>query len=147
MPAVGDDSPGDLAQMAAHGVWRARDERLFVPGLPSRHPVLAGQLSGGWPSGALTELLTPYSGIGELSLLLPDLSALTQQDRRIALIAPPHILYPPALMQQHCRLDRVMIVAATDRHDILWASEQVLRSGTCAARTMARLKKGEELHA
>ncbi len=135
MPAKSTDAgaPADAARFAALGVWRAGDPRLATSGLPSRHPALAAHLPGGWPNGALTELLTPYPGIGELSLLLPDLSALTRADRRIAFVAPPHLPYPPALLAQRCRLDRIMIVAAGRPRDALWASEQVLRSGTCAA--------------
>jgi hypothetical protein len=45
--------------------------------------------SGGWPESALTELLLPADGIGELRLLLPTLARLTQARQDIVLVAPP----------------------------------------------------------
>lgn len=51
---------------------------------------------GGWPRGALTELLPHKMGIGELSLLLPALTALEAEAGWIALVAPPWRPHAPA---------------------------------------------------
>ena len=42
----------------------------------------------GWPQGALTELLSDETGIGEFSLLLPVLAQLTAE-QGVVLVAPP----------------------------------------------------------
>ena len=47
-----------------------------APTLASGFPRLDAELpGGGWPRGALTELLAEHEGIGELGLLLPALAA------------------------------------------------------------------------
>ena len=53
---------------------------------------------GGWPLGALIELLSVAQGIGELGLFLPALSRLAHSGRYIAWIAPPYLPYAPALV-------------------------------------------------
>lgn len=87
---------------------------------------------GGYPRGALTELLHAADGIGELSLLLPSLRRLADGPRadghRIALIAPPYLPYPPALAQAGLPLDRFSwVVPSAER--TLWTAEQCLRAG------------------
>ena len=54
---------------------------------------------GGWPTGALTEIISARRGIGEIGLLAPALARLTQAHRWIAWIAPPAQLHAPALAQ------------------------------------------------
>ena len=58
---------------------------------------------GGWPVGAITELMPEAQGIGELSLLLPALAQLSRAGRYLAWIAPPCLPYPPALAQHGLR--------------------------------------------
>jgi protein ImuA len=112
----------------------ARDAiRSGWPKLDARLP------DGGWPLGTLVELLLPTAGIGELQLLLPALRALAVEphapgeQRWLVWIAPPHTPYPPALAQGGIRPDRLLLVAAGRVQDRLWAVEQALRSGSCAA--------------
>jgi cell division inhibitor SulA/protein ImuA len=90
-------------------------------------------LMGGWPQGALTEILADRQGIGEMALLLPALARLTQEDRWLVFIAPPHIPYAPALAQHGIRLARVLVVRPQQPKDTLWALEQALRAGCCGA--------------
>ena len=49
------------------------------------------------------------------------------------LIAPPHIPYAPALAAHGVNLSRILLVHPRKDKDALWALEQALRSGTCAA--------------
>lgn len=87
---------------------------------------------GGWPQRALTELLLPADGVGELRLLMPTLARLTQAGGRVAVIAPPYVPYAPAWQCGGVDLGALDIVdAAPD--EVLWAFEQCLRSGACAA--------------
>ena len=120
-------------------IWRARSTGGVRPGIVrSGWPKLDARLpEGGWPLGTLVELLLPATGVGELKLLLPALRALTagpDEGRRwLAWIAPPHTPYPPALAQGGIRPDQLLLVAAGSAQDRLWAFEQALRSGGCAA--------------
>ncbi|MEO1573945.1 MAG: translesion DNA synthesis-associated protein ImuA [Pseudomonadota bacterium] len=120
-------------------IFRAGERARAGRGVSTGYPAFDRQLAtAGWPRAALTEVLVDAPGHGELTLLMPTLSRLTQprrdgDHRWVMWIAPPHIPYPPALKEQGVDLDRVMLVHATDRMDVLWAAEQSLRSGNCAA--------------
>ncbi|MBM3368895.1 MAG: translesion DNA synthesis-associated protein ImuA [Betaproteobacteria bacterium] len=83
---------------------------------------------GGWPSGALSEVLSGTEGIGELQLVLPAIARLTASGQRVAWLAPPHLPYAPALAAAGVALDRLTVVRAPGRRDALWAVEQALRS-------------------
>lgn len=87
---------------------------------------------GGWPTGALTELLCAYSGIGEIALLRPALAALAAADGWIGLIAPPLPPYAPAWAQQGLALERLVVVRA-DGRDAQWAAEQFVAAGSFGA--------------
>ena len=86
----------------------------------------------GWPCAALTELLLPCDGVGELALLLPTLARLTQAGGIVVLVAPPYVPYAPAWRDAGVELSNLHIVDA-DARGALWAFEQALRSGACAA--------------
>jgi hypothetical protein len=96
--------------------------------LPTGFAALDAALNGGgWPTGAIIELMPEAQGIGELSLLLPALAQLNRAGRYVAWIAPPCLPYPPALVQHGLMLDRLLLVQAQDTPTILWAAEQALR--------------------
>jgi cell division inhibitor SulA/protein ImuA len=127
-------------------IWRGRD-RAAQPGdqgLASGYPKLDAHLpGGGWPRYALTEILLDHYGTGELQLLMPALARLSQQQPAeagtdgdagwIAWIDPPFEPYPPALQQWGVNLSRVLIVRPKKSQEALWAAEQALSSGNCAA--------------
>ena len=97
------------------------------------HDALSGQLpGGGWPQGALIELLQPHPGIGEVRLLQPALARLDAA-RAIALVQPPH--EPHIACWSQWRLDpaQLLWVDPATPEDALWAAEQILRHGTCGA--------------
>ena len=87
--------------------------------------------TGGWPSAALTEILLPADGVGELQLVLPTLARHTQAGHTVVVIAPPYVPYAPGWEARGVVMSKVDIVAA-DARDALWATEQCLRSGSCA---------------
>jgi hypothetical protein len=89
-------------------------------------------LLGGWPVGALSQLVSAEAGLG-FSLMLPLLARLTQAGRHVALVAPPYIPYAPALRDAGITLDRLLWLAPRERIDALWATEQMLRSGLYGA--------------
>ncbi len=95
---------------------------------PSGFPELDAHLpGGGWPIGAVAELMSDAIGIGELSLLVPVLSRLARAGRYIAWIAPPHLPYAPALAQRGLPLERVLLIQTRSLQQSLWATEQALR--------------------
>ena len=115
-------------------VWRGMASAPKAGTLASGFGVLDRELpGGGWPCGALTELLGGLEGIGELQLVLPALAALTAQGRRVVWLAPPHLPYAPALAAAGIDLTHLVVVRAPGRRDGLWAAEQVLRAGSCHA--------------
>jgi cell division inhibitor SulA/protein ImuA len=112
-------------------VWRG--DRLAAPaapGLPTGHPPLDAVLpGGGWPRGALTELLLPHPGVGELGLLLPLLARVGPR-RWAVCIAPPEPLYAPALAAAGVPLERLLLVEAASPAHARWAARQALASGS-----------------
>lgn len=119
-----------LEQLFRQGLlWRG-EERFVEPArtLPSGFPALDA-LIGGWPRGALTELLC--AGSAGLSLLLPALARLSRESRWLAWVDPPWHPHAPALAARGVDLSRVLRVKAGGREG-LWAGEQLLRSGNCA---------------
>lgn len=98
--------------------------QAFPTGFGKLDGVLPG---GGWPIGAITELLIETDGIGELSLVIPALARLTQAGQTVALLAPPYPPYAPAWAQHGVALERLLLVHAPDDATTLWAGEQLLR--------------------
>lgn len=88
---------------------------------------------GGWPLGAIVEILHDTPGIGELSLLLPALAALARDGRWLAWITPPWHIAAPALEARGIDPARLLVVRDCSAHEALWAAEQALRSGACGA--------------
>lgn len=114
-------------------VWKGRPVAPPREVQPTGHaPLDAALPDTGWPSGALTEVLLASAGSGELQLLWPSLARLTTGGERVVLVAPPYIPYAPAWQAAGIDLRWLSLVQA-DPSDALWATEQCLRSGSCAA--------------
>jgi protein ImuA len=115
-------------------LWRATQlARSATRGVSTGYAALSAQLpGGGWPAGALIELLMPHAGIGEIRLLQPALAQL-DRDHPIALIQPPHV--PHVACWQGWRLNpsQLLWVAPERPMDALWAAEQILKHGSCGA--------------
>lgn len=105
-------------------------EDVVPSGFAPLDAVLPG---GGWPRGALTELLPVREGIGELRLVMPALARLSAESGWLAWIAPPHIPYAPALAAAGVDTARLLLVHPRNVADAWWAAEQALRSGACGA--------------
>jgi hypothetical protein len=88
---------------------------------------------GGWPLGALTEILIDDIAHSPLWLVLPGLLRLTALKHHQIWVYPPHIPYPPALASRGINLDKTVILKPRQETDALWAAEQALRSGACSA--------------
>ena len=114
-------------------VWRGRGAGSAPATVPSGHAPLDTVLpGGGWPRHAISEILIPADGHGELQLVLPALAALAGAHAMVALIDPPYMPFAPAWQRQGVDTAGLAIVDSGNK-DSLWAAEQCLRSGACAA--------------
>ncbi len=145
------------------GIWKGRGGHAGCRTLPTGFAALDRYLpGGGWPRDALTEIVPDRYGIGELSLLMPALAFLSvgtgYPGHWIVWIDPPFIPYAPALERSGIEPDRLLMVRpSVPGNDGLWAVEQALRSGSCAAvlawlesandRALRRLQLGAEENA
>jgi hypothetical protein len=118
----------------ARRIWHGHAQPAGVAGVPTGLAALDDALPhGGWPAAALSEILLPGDGLGELQLLLPSLAALTRTKRTLALIAPPYLPCVAGWSRAGVDMRQVDIVAAATSTDALWAMEQCLRSASYAA--------------
>lgn len=120
--------------LAARRVWRGQAVASPVSAPePTGHAALDEALpTGGWPEHALSEVLLPADGVGELAVVWPTLARLTRAGQRVVLVAPPYRPHAPAWHSAGLDLRQVQLIEA-DPRDALWATEQCLRSATCKA--------------
>lgn len=114
-------------------LWRAGQmgrcrESVFASGFAQLDAALPG---GGWPAAALTELLLPHPGVGELRLLAPVLARLQrqQQERCLMWFDPPALPCAWALGSLGLLPRQLVLV----RSPSLWALEHALKSGHVGA--------------
>ncbi len=93
------------------------------------HAGLDAQLpGGGWPVGAMTEVLQPAAGLHVWQLVLPALAQATAtRPGAVVLVAPPHEPFAPALRAGGLDAARLCRVQTTSAAQALWATEQALR--------------------
>jgi protein ImuA len=122
-----------LAEEIHPSLWRASQlARGRGRVIDTGYPALSAELpSGGWPVGALVDLLVQQAGVGELRLLRPAFSA--SENRPVALVQPPHIPHGLGLSYIGLSIERVLRVQAAKTADALWSVEQILRAGSCSA--------------
>ena len=145
-PDLFADTPPDPLQLhpalwRAHQLGQQRDGTV-ASGFAELDAELPG---GGWPARALTELLLPHPGIGELRLLAPALAALQQGGRSLMWFDPPALPCGWTLAALGLDLRQLVVVQARDglparargrlpaAADVLWALEQALKSGHVGA--------------
>lgn len=112
-------------------IWRGGHSAKPAHAVATGHAPLDRLLGGGWPQGALTELLSKHSGIGEMRILLPALANISR-NRWVVLVNPPYVPYAPALANHGLNLKQLLVVRPGTQ-DRLWATEQCLRSAACGA--------------
>lgn len=126
-----------IAMAVAHDILSRPDiwpgDRLApisISAINSGFAALDAELpGGGWPVGALTELLVDGVGFGELSLLTQALLNIRKSGGWSLLVAPPHSVHAPAWAATGIDLARLAIVSPASARDALWAMEQALNSG------------------
>lgn len=116
-------------------VWRvedlARESATISSGAPALDAALPG---GGWPTGAMVEVLQRTPGRHAWQLVLPALGrTLQNQAGPIVLVAPPYHPFAPSLAAQGLQPERLLCIRADRRAARLWAAEQSLRCEQVAA--------------
>lgn len=103
-------------------------------GLPTGYASLDTRLQqGGWPLESTIEVLSDGNGLGAMGLFLPAMEKLSEQGRWQVFIAPPYIPYAPLLAARGIDTQQILLVHPQNRQDLLWSTEQALRSSTCSA--------------
>jgi protein ImuA len=115
-------------------VWRANElGSVSDATVASGHAVLDAQLpGGGWPVGALSEILQLQSGQHEWRLILPALVR-AELGPVTVLVGAPHVPFGPGLLAQGLAPARLVCVTAEAALERLWAAEQALRCADVAA--------------
>jgi len=108
-------------------VWRADAlasglEQVLPTGVAALDAQLPG---GGWPVGALTEILQTPGTHAEWRLLLPALARCGSE--AVLLVGAPHTPWAPSLSAQGLAVRRLLWVGVQKVADGLWATEQALR--------------------
>ena len=143
MHSLAISKAGVFPEIAAlPAVWRA-DELARNTGATraTGHAALDAVLpGGGWPVGALVEVLQAQAGQGEWRLLLPALVVRTQPGQPpgpLVLVNPPYRPFMPGLAAQGLDAARLLMLQgpalATDAAARVWACEQALRCAGVAA--------------
>jgi protein ImuA len=132
MSALARTTPVDLHDIHAD-VWHAHAlSQAALPVLATGEAALDAQLpGGGWPIGALTEILQPPGLHSEWRLLLPALARCGQGP--VVLVAPPHLPFAPALAAQGLATRRLLWVNTPASAIRLWSCEQALRCAEVSA--------------
>jgi protein ImuA len=121
---------------ARHNVWRG-DEMGMADAqiIGTGHVSLDAQLpGGGWPVGAMTEVLqsTPEAHVWQL--LLPALAcAVDTRGGPVVLIGAPHEPFGPALAAGGLPVEALMWIRSEASAARLWACEQALRCAEVSA--------------
>ncbi len=123
-------------------LWRGSQLGSFpgsLPGsrtdaaIPTGHAGLDAALpGGGWPTGALIEVLNGHPGIGEIRLLQPALAGVCQT-QAVVLLHPPYLPNITCWAGWNLPVQQLLCINTGRVQDAWWAAEQILKSGSCAA--------------
>ena len=119
-------------------VWRAgsvgaASMQTISTGYDALSHVLPG---GGWPRGAMTEVLQPQPGQHEWGLVAPALSTLqaASPGALVVLVGSPHCPFGPALGARQLNMQRVLnINSKNDSPAMLWATREALQCADVGA--------------
>lgn len=132
-PVVDSPPRPEVPVALAHALWRGQDlARTTQAGRSSGFAALDAELPGqGWPQGAITEILSDAPGLLAWRLLAPALRTLGEAC--VALVAPPLRPHLPGLLAAGLDARQLLWVQAEADTERLWCTEQLVRSGACAA--------------
>ncbi|HEX5286047.1 MAG TPA: translesion DNA synthesis-associated protein ImuA [Polaromonas sp.] len=129
-------------------VWRASElgsagQTTVGTGYAGLDQVLPG---GGWPQGALIEVLQTQAGLYEWGLLAPALAAvqLAAPGQLMVLVGAPYLPFGPALGARQLAMQRLLYVQAQGPA-LLWATREVLQCADVAS-VLAWLPEARSAH-
>lgn len=131
--------PGFVNSLANTDVWRAGelgalDLGVFDSGHAALNRVLPG---GGWPQGALVEVMQPQAGQHEWGLLGPALVVAQAASPACltVLVGAPYLPFGPALGARQLGMRRLLCVqaGAGEPASLLWATREALLCADVAA--------------
>ena len=130
-PIPADRASPDLGSLSQ--VWRAGELgsaslQTVGTGYAGLDQVLPG---GGWPQGAVIELLQPQAGVHEWGLVAPTLAALQAEvpGGLTVLVGAPWLPFGPALGARRLNMQRLLSVQGKpgDAPSLLWATREALQ--------------------
>jgi len=102
--------------------------------LPSGFQAVDGVLpGGGWPCGALTEVLVSQFSVVEFRLLAPMMATLTRGGQTVVLVGPTMAPHAPGLRHDGVDERHLVWVDVDAPKDRLWSTEQLVKAGSCGA--------------
>jgi protein ImuA len=116
-------------------VWRAGElGSASLQTAATGYPALDGALpGGGWPQGALVEVLQPQAGLYEWGLVAPALAALQAGAPGLltVMVGAPHLPFGPALGARRLSMQRLLSIHGKpgDAPSLLWATREALQCG------------------
>jgi protein ImuA len=122
-----------LPDFANANVWRAGElgsasVQTIATGYAALDAVLPG---GGWPQGALIEVLQPQAGVHEWGLVAPALAALQARaaGELTVLVGTPWLPFGPALGARAMDMRRLLSIQGKpgDAPSLLWATREALQ--------------------
>lgn len=140
-PAAVPPVPAASAALAAlpwqfaSTVWRG-NELLRRGGVvvPTGHPGLDRELpGGGWPCGALTELLQPHAGVSEWRMVGPGLGQVVAEGGTVLLVGPPQPPHLPGLRQYGLLPERLVWIESDSADRRLWVAEEAIKANVQGA--------------
>ena len=87
----------------------------------------------GWPPGGCIEVISNQCGLDAMGVFMPMMKTLSGQGHWQVFIDPPYTPYAPLLAGEGIDLQEIMPAHTRNRDEVLWSTEQALRSNTCSA--------------
>ena len=137
--SVGRALPDLAAPLANAHVWRAGElGSASVQTVDTAYAALNGVLpGGGWPQGALVEVLQPQAGQHEWGLVAPALARAQAEAPAtwMVLVGAPYLPFGPALGARQINMQRLLCVQAGPGQApaLLWATREALQCADVAA--------------
>lgn len=134
-PSVTRRRSAELPADVESAIWRGDEmgTRLH-PVLSSGFDALDRELpGGGWPCGALTEILSPQPSVLEWRLVGPSLRSVVAKGAHVVVVGPPKLPHLPGLRHAGLDAQHLVWVQAQAPAERLWAAEQLLRAKSFGA--------------
>ena len=146
------------ADLDIPSVWRASElSGESLPTLDTGYAKLNRELpGGGWPQGAMVEVLQPQAGQHEWGLLAPVLAALQASSEKsrsapawLVLTGAPYLPFGPALRARQISMQRLLCIHPNPEPGqapaLLWATREALLCADVAA-VLAWLPEARSAH-